>query len=110
VDVCDSQDPQAVYRELPREHELLSVVAEIAEIAGGREDAVLLLARKIFTRLFEVQNARCVSCPLKPLLQPVLDVSERRCCFLCSTFVHGADSGIWSMNQAFRRNHLDAYC
>lgn len=60
----DSQDPQAVYRELPREHELLSVVAEIAEIAGGREDAVLLLARKIFTRLFEVQNARCGPCGL----------------------------------------------
>ncbi|KAK9916879.1 hypothetical protein WJX75_008268 [Coccomyxa subellipsoidea] len=58
LDAHVDQDPQAVYRELPREHELLSVVAEIAEIAGGREDAVLLLARKIFTRLFEVQNAR----------------------------------------------------
>ena len=53
-----------MYRELPREHELLSVVAEIAEIAGGREDAVLLLARKIFTRLFEVQNARCGPLPV----------------------------------------------
>lgn len=50
-----------MYKELPREHELLSVVAEIAEIAGGREDAVILLSRKIFTRLFEVQNARCAS-------------------------------------------------
>lgn len=52
-----------MYGELPREHELLSVVAEIAEIATGREDAVVLLARKIFTRLFEVQNARCAFHP-----------------------------------------------
>ena len=53
------QDAQAAYGELPREHELLSVVAEIADIAGGREDAAVVLARKLLTRMFEVTGARC---------------------------------------------------
>jgi hypothetical protein len=52
------QDPQALYQELPREHELLSVVSEIADIANGREEPALALARKIFARLFEVTTAR----------------------------------------------------
>lgn len=57
------QDPQANYQELPPEHELLSVVSEIAEIAGGREEPALALARKIFSRLFEVTTARYITLP-----------------------------------------------
>lgn len=57
--VLPDQDPQAAYGELPREHELLSVVGEIGEVAGGREDAALALGRKIFSRMVEIVSARC---------------------------------------------------
>jgi hypothetical protein len=37
------------------------VVGEIGDIAGGREDAAVVLARKLLTRMFEVTGARCES-------------------------------------------------
>ena len=56
---CAVQDPQAEYEQLPREHELLSVVSQIVEAADRREDAAKLLASKVFTQMFEVTNSRC---------------------------------------------------
>ena len=53
-----AQDPQAEYEQLPREHELLSVVSQIVEAADRREDAAKLLASKVFTQMFEVTNSR----------------------------------------------------
>ena len=52
------QDPQAEYEQLPREHELLSVVSQIVEAAERREDAAKMLASKVFTQMFEVTNSR----------------------------------------------------
>ena len=52
------QDPQAEYEQLPREHELLSVVSQIVEAADRREDAAKMLASKVFTQMFEVTNSR----------------------------------------------------
>lgn len=56
---CAAQDPQAEYEQLPREHELLSVVSQIVEAADRREDAAKLLASKVFTQMFEITNSRC---------------------------------------------------
>lgn len=52
------QDPTAEYEQLPREHELLSVVSQIVEAADRREDAAKILAGKVFTQMFEVTNSR----------------------------------------------------
>ena len=53
------QDPQAEYEQLPREHELLSVVSQIVEAADRREDAAKLLASKVFTQMFKVTDSWC---------------------------------------------------
>jgi len=71
--VCRAlQDPQAEYEQLPREHELLSVVSQIVEAADRREDAAKLLASKVFTQMFEVTNSRCAHISgLYPCAHPI---------------------------------------
>ena len=72
---CTAQDPQAEYEQLPREHELLSVVSQIVEAADRREDAAKLLANNIFTQMFEVTNLRCAHSAASAIaaLEPGID-------------------------------------
>ena len=52
------QDPQASYRALPEGNDLAKIAVEAADLAAGREDLAIMVARKIFLRMYEVNNSR----------------------------------------------------